>query len=153
MEFKLITLSPLKRRIIYVTLFEIFAILLSTLLLMLLSGGEAQESLPVATAVSVIAVVWNYIYNTLFEKWEQKRHTTTRNLSVRVVHSLGFETGLLVFTLPLYMIWYGVGLWVALTMVAALLVFFLVYTFIFTLMFDQFFTLPQSLKLQKTLTP
>lgn len=149
MEFKLITLSPLKRRIVYVTLFEIFAILLSTLLLMLLSGGEAQESLPVATVVSFIAVAWNYAYNLLFEKWERKRQATTRSLYVRVMHSLGFEAGLLVFTLPLYMIWYSVGLWVAFTMVAALLVFFLVYTFVFTLIFDQFFTLPQNHK-QKT---
>lgn len=105
-------------------------------------GGQAQESLPVATAVSFIAVVWNYIYNALFEKWEQKKQITTRSLYVRIIHSLGFEAGLLAFTLPLYMIWYSVGLWVAFTMVAALLVFFLVYTFIFTLVFDQFFALP-----------
>lgn len=66
----MIYLRPVTRRIVYVALFEAFAILLSTLLLMLLSGGDAQESLPVAVAVSVIAVVWNYIFNSLFEWWE-----------------------------------------------------------------------------------
>lgn len=142
--YKLITLSPLKRRITYVTLFEIFAILLSTLILMFISGGEAEESLPIATVVSVIAVVWNYLYNTLFEAWERLKHIRARTFKIRISHAIGFELGLLIVTLPLYMIWYNVGLTVAFTMVAALLVFFLIYTFVFTLVFDYFFTLPHQ---------
>lgn len=138
----MITLTPLKRRITYVSLFEIFAILLSTLILMTLSGSDAHQSLPVATIVSVIAVVWNYIYNLMFETWEQRHHITVRTIRIRVVHAIGFELGLLLFTLPLYMLWYNVNLWKAFTMVAALLVFFLCYTFIFTLLFDKIFTLP-----------
>lgn len=65
------TLSPLARRITYVVVFEIFAIAFATMLLATLSGGEAQGSLPVAVASSVAAVVWNFIYNTLFERWER----------------------------------------------------------------------------------
>lgn len=146
MEFKLITLTPLKRRITYVTLFEIFAILFSTLVLMSISGGDAQESLPAATIVSVIAVVWNYVYNTLFESWERRNQIMRRTVGIRTVHAVGFETGLLIFTLPLYMVWYQVNLWTAFTMVAALMVFFLIYTFLFTLLFDQIFTLPSHTK-------
>lgn len=142
MEFKLITLTPLKRRITYVTLFEIFAILLSTLILMVLSGGDAQQSLPVAIIVSAIAVIWNYVYNVIFESWEARNQVMDRTIRIRIIHAIGFEIGLLVFTLPLYMLWYSVGLWTAFTMVAALLVFFLCYTFIFTLIFDKFFTPP-----------
>lgn len=141
MEFELITLSPLKRRIVYVILFEIFAILSSTLILMALSGGDAQQSLPVATVVSVIAVVWNFLYNTWFEKLEKRYGVKARNMKVRVLHALGFEAGLLALTLPLYMLWYSVGIWMALSMVAALMIFFLLYTFFFTLLFDQVFTL------------
>lgn len=142
MEFKLITLSPLKRRITYVTLFEIFAILLSTFILMILSGGDAQQSLPVAIIVSAIAVIWNYVYNLLFELWEARNQVMDRTIRIRIIHAIGFEMGLLLFTLPLYMLWYKVGLWTAFTMVAALLVFFLCYTFFFTLIFDKIFTLP-----------
>lgn len=142
MEFMLITLSPIKRRIVYVTIFEIFAILFSTWILMALSHSDAQESLPVAIMVSVAAVIWNYIYNTLFESWERRQHVTVRSLRIRSVHAIGFEGGLLLICLPIYMLWYGVGLWKAFTMEITLLLFFLVYTFVFTLIFDKIFTLP-----------
>ncbi len=138
----MITLSPFKRRLVYVTIFEVLGILFATLVLMALSGGEAQESLPVAIIVSSVAVIWNFIFNTLFESWESRSQIKERTLKVRVIHAIGFEGGLFLFCLPIYMLWYGVGIWTALTMEAALLLFFLVYTFVFTLAFDQVFTLP-----------
>lgn len=138
----MITLTPIKRRIVYVTIFEILAILLSTFILMLLSGGDAMQSLPVAVIVSSAAVIWNFVYNSIFENLEQRWQIKERTLIVRGVHALGFEGGLVLICLPLYMLWYGVGLWVAFTMEVALLVFFFIYTFVFTLIFDKTFTLP-----------
>lgn len=135
-------LSPIKRRVTYVTLFEIFAVLFATIILMALSGGNAQGSLPIATAVSALAVIWNYIYNTLFESWERRNGVIARTVKIRCAHAVGFEGGLLAVTLPLYMLWYNIGVYKAFTMVAALLVFFLIYTFIFTLLFDTVFELP-----------
>lgn len=137
----MITLSPIKRRLIYAILFEITAVLFSTPVLMLLSDSDAQESLPVAIMISTTAVVWNYIFNTAFEFWEIRKQIKVRTLAVRSIHALGFEGGLVLICLPLYMLWYSVGLWTAFTMEAALLLFFLVYTFMFTLLFDQVFTL------------
>ena len=140
----MITLSPIKRRLLYVSLFELLAIFLSTLLLMALSDSGAHESLPVAVIVSSVAVLWNYIYNTLCEAWESRARIMERTFKIRSIHTLGFETGLFLFCLPLYMLWYDVGVWVAMYMESALLLFFLVYTFVFTWMFDQIFTLPQQ---------
>ena len=137
-------LSPIKRRITYVVLFEIFAVLFSTIILMILSGGNAQGSLPIAIAVSALAVAWNYIYNTLFESWERRSAVFARTVKIRCIHAAGFEAGLLAATLPLYMLWYNIGVYKAFTMVAALLVFFLIYTFIFTLLFDTVFELPNQ---------
>ncbi len=137
----MITLSPVKRRLVYVTIFEILAISLSTLLLMLVSNGDAAQSLPVAIIVSVTAVIWNFIYNTFFEKVERRWQVKVRTLKVRSVHAMGFEGGLLLICLPLYMVWYDVGLWQAFLMEFILLLFFLVYTFTFTLIFDKIFTL------------
>ena len=65
------------------------------------------------------------------------------NLLIRSAHAIGFEGGLVLICLPLYMIWYDVGLIKAFMMEAALLLFFLVYTFVFTLGFDKIFTLPR----------
>jgi len=146
LEFWLITLSPLKRRIVYVTVFEIIAIISSTLVLMLLSNSSAAESLPVAIMVSLAAVIWNFIYNTAFENWERRKQVTQRTLLVRSTHAIGFEGGLVLICLPLYMIWYDVGFIKAFMMEAALLLFFLVYTFFFTLGFDKIFTLSHHYK-------
>ena len=106
------------------------------MLLATLSGGEAQGSLPVAVASSVAAVVWNFIYNTLFERWERLRRIQTRSLGLRVVHAAGFEFGLIAILIPLFMFWYQVGPFDALVMQVALLIFFLVFTFVFTWIFD-----------------
>lgn len=135
-------LSPVKRRILYVAVFEIIAIAASTALLMLLSGSDVQGSLPIATAISLIAVAWNYTYNFLFEKMEAMRQSEGRTLITRIGHTLGFEFGLFVIIIPIYMAWYSVGFWKAFEMEAVLLLFFLIYTFVFTYIFDMIFSLP-----------
>lgn len=132
-----ITLSPLARRVTYVVVFEIFAIALATLLLMALAGGDAHGSLPVAAVSSFAAVIWNFIYNTLFERWELSRSIQIRSLGLRAAHAVGFEAGLVVILIPLFMWWYQVGPLDALKMEVALLVFFLVFTFVFTWIFDR----------------
>ncbi|PNK61666.1 PACE efflux transporter [Psychrobacter sp. FDAARGOS_221] len=140
----MIHLSPIKRRLVYVTVFEIIAIIMSTYILMWLSNSEAVESLPVAVMVSVTAVIWNFIFNTGFEAWERRRQNHERTFLIRSMHAIGFEGGLILICLPLYMIWYKVGLYQAFMMEAALLLFFLVYTFVFTLIFDKIFALPNQ---------
>lgn len=137
------TLSPIKRRVVYVSVFEIIAIILSTLFLMALSGTDAKGSMPVAVMVSVAAVVWNYLYNAAFESWEQRNSIKARTFWVRSLHASGFEGGLILICLPIYMLWYDVGPWKAFKMELALLLFFLIYTFVFTLIFDKVFTLPR----------
>ena len=143
MGLLLITLSPLKRRLIYVVVFEGIAIILSTFILMWLSGSDALQSLPVAVMVSLAAVIWNFIYNTGFEAWERYKKIEERTVLIRSAHAIEFEGGLVLICLPLYMLWYGVGVYEAFMMEVALLLFFLVYTFVFTLIFDRIFTLPQ----------
>ena len=142
----MITLSPFRRRIVYVTVFEIVAIISSTFVLMKLSNSKASESLPVAMMVSLAAVIWNFLYNTAFEAWERRRHIACRTLWIRSAHAFGFEGGLVLICLPLYMVWYHVGLFQAFMMEAALLVFFLIYNFVFTFIFDKIFTLPYHYK-------
>ena len=142
LELTMFVLHPLKRRILYVTTFEIIAIFASTTLLMLLSGGAAVDSLPIAVVVSLIAVAWNYTYNLLFEKWEAIRKATDRSIWVRIGHALGFQFGLVLIIIPIYMAWYSVGFWKAFQMEAVLLLFFLGYVFVFTYLFDNIFALP-----------
>ncbi len=143
-------LQGARRRVVYVALYELIAILLSTILLMLMSNTGTAESLGLAVAASALAIIWNLIFNSLFERWESHRATKGRSFGTRVLHALGFEGGLLVLLIPLVAWWYSVSLWQALLIDLGLLVFFLVYTFVFTWVFDAVFGLPSSARLQST---
>lgn len=132
-------LAPRLRKLIYAVVFEFFAILLSALLLFILNNENSPASLPVAIVVSAIALVWNYFFNTVFEYLELTFGVTKRTFKVRVLHSAGFEIGLFIFTVPLYMWWYDVGFFKALSMEITILVFFFIYTYIFTYIFDLLF--------------
>jgi len=147
-RLQMFTLPTKLRRVIYVFFFELFGIVFSTILLMFLSTGGAAESVPVAVAVSAIAVVWNYVFNSIFEFWE-RRQVGGRSFLRRAVHAVLYEGGLIAFVVPLYMWWYDVGPWRAFTMELSILVFFLIYTFLFTLLFDTIFTLPKPMDTSK----
>lgn len=123
-------------------IFELFAIVFATVLLAAMNDGPAHDSLPIAVASSVAAVIWNFVYNTLFEKWEQRNNIRVRTVLLRMAHAIGFEGGLVLILIPLFMWWYSIGPMTALFMEVALLVFFLVYTFFFTLLFD--YIVPRS---------
>ncbi|ODQ04801.1 hypothetical protein BHE86_08265 [Shigella sp. FC1655] len=113
------------------------AILLSTVLLAVLSQSQSHDSLPVAIAVSIIALIWNYIFNSFFELIELKLKITKRTVIVRLTHAISFELGLFFFTIPLYMWWYHVSFIKAISMEITILVFFFIYTYLFTFAFDK----------------
>ncbi|MGE8547743.1 MAG: PACE efflux transporter [Alcaligenes sp.] len=138
------TLQGWKRRVLYVGLFEFFAIIFSSFLLAYFVGGATSDSVPIAIAISAVAIAWNYVFNTVFEYWESRQAVKGRSVLRRSVHAIGFEAGLILFIVPMYMWWYQVGLLEALQMEVAILVFFLVYSFSFSWSFDRVFGLPSS---------
>lgn len=137
-------MQGIKRKVVYITLYEIIAITMSTLGLALLSGAEMGHASVAAIAASAIAVVWNLVYNTLFERWEARQAKRGRSLLRRAVHAIGFEGGLVVTLVPLFAWWLEISLWQAFVLDLGLIVFFLVYTFVFNLLFDHIFGLPAS---------
>lgn len=130
-------LKPRSRKLVYAITFEALAILLSTVLLAVLSQSQSHNSLPVAIAVSVIALIWNYIFNSFFELIESTLKIKKRTVMVRLIHAISFELGLFFFTIPLYIWWYDVGFIKAISMEITILVFFFIYTYLFTLAFDK----------------
>jgi uncharacterized membrane protein len=137
-------MQGLKRKIVYVSLYEIIAIVCSTWALAALSGRNVGASGLLAVAASCIAVVWNLIFNTLFEAWEARQTVRGRSVARRAAHAIGFEGGLIAALVPLIAWWYGISLLQALLLDLALVVFFLVYTFVFNWSFDRVFGLPAS---------
>ena len=137
-------MQGIKRKIVYVTLFEVIAVGLTSSALMLLGGHDAGHARVAAVGSSLTAVVWNLIYNTLFEAWEARQATRGRSVARRIAHAVGFEGGLVVVLVPMFAWWLKLSLWDALILDLGLVVFFMVYTFIFSWLFDRTFGLPAA---------
>ena len=136
-------MQGIKRKVVYVSLYEAIAISLTSTVLYLL-GHSVTDAGVASVVASVIAVVWNLAWNTLYEAWEARQRKRGRSLGRRVIHAIGFEGGLVLFLVPFFAWWLNVSLWEALVLDAGLIVFFLVYTFVFSWVFDRVFGLPAS---------
>ena len=137
-------LQGIRRKIVYVSLFEVVAVAITSTGLAAGSDSSLQHASVIAVATSVIAVVWNLVYNTLFERWEARQTVRGRSLQRRAAHAIGFELGFIVSLVPLFAWWLDIGFWHALVLDLGLSFFFLVYTFAFNLGFDKVFGLPAS---------
>lgn len=136
-------LQGAKRRVVFVGLYELIAIIVSSLLFMA-TGQDSGASGVMAVAASTIAILWNITFNWLFERWELRQTKKGRSVLRRIVHAVGFEGGIAAMLIPLMAWWFEITLWQATVMEAGLLVFFMVYTFAFNWMFDRIFGLPAS---------
>ena len=137
-------MQGIQRKLLYLSLYEGIAILLSSQMLRLVTDQSASQAGLMAVAVSLIAMSWNFLYNTFFEAWEARRSGGGRGLWLRVAHTCGFEGGLLLLLVPLFAWVLQVSLAQALGLQLGMLVFFLFYSFVFTLGFDRVFGLPAS---------
>ena len=139
-----LNLQGARRKIVYVSLYELIAIAVSSTGLAAGSGSSLQQAGVLAVASSIIAVVWNLVYNSLFERWEARQAVRGRSFRRRAAHALGFELGFVFMLVPLFAWWLDITLWHALVLDVGLALFFLVYTFAFNWAFDKVFGLPAS---------
>ncbi|HGM6886490.1 TPA: PACE efflux transporter [Serratia marcescens] len=137
-------MQGVKRKLVYVTAYEIIGMAISALGLALLSGHAPSSTGPLAVVITTIAVSWNFIYNYLFEWWESRQVSRTRTLKRRILHAVGFQLTLVVYLIPLIAWWMGITLWQALLLDMALIVIIPCYTFLFNWAFDKLFGLPAS---------
>ncbi|QIM15210.1 PACE efflux transporter [Leucobacter insecticola] len=135
---------PLARRILFVVGYEGLSVLFTVVVLSALLGHGGGTSTLTAILVSTVATGWNYIWNTAFEALERKRGASGRGAGSRAMHAIGYEGGVLLFTIPLVAIMLGVNLLEAFAIEGGLLVFFLVFTVVYTWIFDRAFGLPAS---------
>lgn len=137
-------MTPLRRRVVQAILYELIAIALVGPLLGLLFDKPVAASLGLAALLSTIALVWNYLFNGLFEAWEARQASRVRTLGRRVLHGLGFEGGLVFLLLPVMAWGLDISMWAAFLANLGLLVFFFVYAVAFTWAFDIVFGPPAS---------
>lgn len=132
-------------RIRHAISFEIIGILIIVPLGAMGFGMHTEDIGVVAVVSATIATLWNYVYNIGFDRMMKRCNGTVhKTLGIRLLHTLLFEIGLLVFTLPFIALYLGIGLWQAIVMDVAFVLFYLVYAFVFNWSYDQVFPLPKD---------
>lgn len=132
-------------RIRHAISFEIIGILLIVPLGALGFDVHAKDMGVVVIIGSVLATLWNYFYNLMFDRTMKRLKGRVKKTGAeRVLHAILFELGLLVATLPLFAIYLGISLWQALIMDIAFVVFFLVYAFVFNWVYDLLFPISKA---------
>lgn len=132
-----------KDRIRHALGFEVIGLIIFAPLASLVFGFELHLMSVLAVAGSIIATLWNYVYNLLFDHAMLKlRGDVRKTIAIRVFHALLFEGGLLLLFMPMIAWYLGVTLWEAFIMDIAMAAFYLVYAFIYNIAYDRVFPIP-----------
>lgn len=138
-----------KERVFHSVLFEGLALLIVVPSSVVLMTAETVTMTWLAVAMSVSAMIWNYIYNLGFDTFFGHQRIK-RGIVMRVFHSLGFEVGLLIATVPLIMWMLDLPFWPSLVFAVSLVFFFLIYAIIFNYGYDHIrFRLVEKASLSK----
>lgn len=125
----------LKERIFHALLFEAVALLLLTLLAVIITGNDVAKMSGLAIALSMIAMLWNFIFNILFDKlYGEDRYS--RRLWIRIQHGFWFELGMLVFSFPVMMWVLQLDFLAVLLLDIGTMAFFLLYAIAFNWIYD-----------------
>jgi len=125
-------------------LYEVFAVAFVGPVLSVVFDKPPSSTIGLAIVLSSIALAWNYVFNTLFERWESRQPAPGRSFGRRLAHAAGFEGGLVVILIPVMAHWLDISPVSAFVANLSLLAFFFFYAIIFTCVFDRMFGLPQS---------
>lgn len=124
-------------RVYQAIIFEVIALAIVIPTTVFIAGYETDKMAIAGIALSLFAMLWNYVYNIVFDKIAGYDRVK-RGLAIRIIHAIAFELGMIVITLPA-LAWYLNITWLEATMLeAGFLVFILIYTFIFNWLYDRY---------------
>ncbi|WP_201589724.1 PACE efflux transporter [Psychrobacter fozii] len=134
-----------KDRIRHTLGFEIVGLIIFIPLASWLFGFDIHAIGLIAVAGSLIATVWNYFYNLLFDHSMVKlRGNVHKTVPIRLLHAFLFEGGLLLLFLPMIAWYLGISLWQAFMMDITMATFYVVYAFFYNLSYDKVFPIPEN---------
>ncbi|KVN72983.1 PACE efflux transporter [Burkholderia ubonensis] len=139
-------MQGLPRKITQAILYEAIAIACISPAIAALFGEGLVYSGALSATMSAIALLWNMVYNTLFERWEATRVQRTRTLGRRIIHACGFEGGLIFILVPVVAWWLKISWFDAFLVDLGLFAFFFCYAFVFQWAFDRVFDVPVATK-------
>jgi uncharacterized membrane protein len=133
-----------KRKVVQALLYELVGALFVSPVIAFAFDETMVYSGTLALLLSLVALSWNMLFNSLFDYWEARQALRTRTLGRRLLHSLGFEGGLALMLVPLMAWWLDISWLQALVADLGLLLFFFFYAFAFQWVFDLVFGVPAS---------
>ena len=120
--------------------FEIIALILSIPIMSFFFDFDIKDIGVIAIVGSIIATIWNYGFNIVFDKGMVRfKRSTFKTPAIRVLHVLLFESGLLMLYLPMVAWYLGISLWQAFIMDASLVGFYLFYNLSYNWAYDKIF--------------
>ena len=127
-------MKPIER-IFHAVLFEVLAVTLAIVVLITFTTHDAGALSGTMIAVATIAMAWNFIYNWGFDQIVTG-DKTKRTLILRIAHTVLFQIGLLIVTIPMIALLLEIGLWQALIMDISVTICITIYAFIYNLTYD-----------------
>ncbi|MCF8999111.1 chlorhexidine efflux PACE transporter AceI [Acinetobacter nectaris] len=124
-----------KRRLIHAFSYEIILLVIIAVALSTFLDMPLEVTGTLGIAMAVTSVVWNMIFNYIFEGIE-KKYQLKRTIPVRILHAIGFEGGLMLATIPMVAYALKTSLLEAFLLDLAMTLCILVYTFIFQWCYD-----------------
>lgn len=133
-----------QRKVVQAVLYELVGALFVSPVIAYGFDKSMAYSGALALLLSLCALLWNMLFNSLFEYWEARQPQRSRGLRRRLLHAFGFEGGLALLLVPLMAWWLDISWLQAFMADLGLLLFFFVYAFVFQWAFDLLFGVPDS---------
>ncbi|MFK3795013.1 MULTISPECIES: multidrug/biocide efflux PACE transporter [unclassified Pseudomonas] len=128
--------KSIKERAFHALLFELIGVLMFAPGLAWVFGQSLGKMGAMTVMISTVAMLWNMVFNAGFDRL-RARWGFALSLKVRALHSMAFETGLVVAVVPLAAWWLSVSFWEAFLLDIGLLLLFLPYTLLFNIVYDK----------------
>lgn len=125
-----------KERIFHACTFEFFAIVFTMLIGVFLLNKPIASMGVLSVLISVTALLLNILFNWLFDRFFPFVNGD-RPVKIRMLHAIGFEGTLVIFTVPMIAFFLKVGLVEAFMIEIGILIFFLFYTYLYNWLYDK----------------
>lgn len=122
--------KSITERVLQALGFEGLALLICTPLLVWITGRPALEMGAVTLGISLLALSWNVIFNSLFDRLKTRLQLASGGWT-RVLHALLFEGGLILMAVPMIAALMKISLLEAFILDIGVLLFFLPYTYVY----------------------
>ena len=133
-------------RIRHALLFELILLAFTLVILTGLLHKPATQMGAFSILMSALAMIWNYIYNWMFDhglvRFNQPLYP--RSFRLRAFHAVCFELGLMTVSLPTTMVWMDFTLIQAFVLDFSFVLGSLLYAVIFNYAYDTVFPIPQA---------